>query len=201
MQGLFLNIRKHNNTDKMKGVKMFHKSYYIILALLLMVSNAGATTIIVPDDYASIQGAIDNAITGDTVEVHSGTYYETVNINKRLILRGIGMPVVNAGNVYQSGSAITLSADGTTLEGFTATGGGSSEAGIKVSSSKNTLSGNNASSNNYYGILLQSSSNNTLIGNTANSNYYVGIHLQTHSNNNTLSGNIANSNNRGIYLS
>ena len=68
-----------------------------------------------------IQDAIDNASAGDTILVYSGTYYENVNVTKQLILRGIGNPVVDAGG---SGSAITLSANGITLEGFTATGSG-----------------------------------------------------------------------------
>jgi len=58
--------------------------------------------------FSSIQGAIDFSTAGDTIEVHTGTYYENVNVNKRLILRGIGMPVVDARG---SGSAIMLAAD------------------------------------------------------------------------------------------
>jgi|SRR5659263_220333 len=52
-------------------------------------------------------------------------------------------------------ACVASSADGIALEGFTATEANESypEAGIKVTSSNNTLSGNNAS-NNYYGIYL-----------------------------------------------
>ncbi|HMB44395.1 MAG TPA: right-handed parallel beta-helix repeat-containing protein, partial [Candidatus Methanoperedens sp.] len=96
--------------------------------------------------------------------MQSGTYFEKVNVNKKLTLRGIGNPVVNAGG---SGSAITLSVNGIRLEGFTATGGwggvsrGDIRAGIKVTSKNNILIGNNAS-NNLHGIYLYYSSNNTL---------------------------------------
>ena len=94
----------------------------------------------------------------------SGTYFENVNVNKTLILRGIGMPVVDAGG---SGSAITLSANGIILDGFTAKGSASNlEAGIKVTSNNNVLIGNNVSNNNY-GIYLWSSDTNTLNGNYA----------------------------------
>jgi nitrous oxidase accessory protein NosD len=59
---------------------------------------------------------------GDTIDVHSGTYYENVDVYKRLILRGMdtggGMPVVDAG---RNGNAITLSASGSTLDGFVVT--------------------------------------------------------------------------------
>ncbi|MFN3527645.1 MAG: NosD domain-containing protein, partial [Candidatus Altarchaeaceae archaeon] len=66
------------------------------------------------------------------------------------------------------------------------------------SSSNNTLIGNNASSNSYYGIYLYYSSNNTLIGNNASSND-KGIYLY-YSSNNTLTNNNASLNNYGIYL-
>ena len=116
-------------------------------------------------NYTTIQSAIDDARAGDEIHVDNGTYFENVNVNKQLTLRGIGMPFVDArGN----GSAITLSADGIILVGFTAKGAPSaSEAGIKLNSSNNTLSGNNAS-NNYYGIFLFSSSNNTIYNNYFN---------------------------------
>ena len=148
-------------------------------------------------NYTTIQAAIDDADPGDEIHVDGGTYYENVNVTKRLILRGIGVPVVDANG---SGSAITLSADGITLDGFTAEGAHSSyypyyspEAGINVTSNNNILISNTANWNDY-GISLWSSSNNTLIGNIA-SNFYgdvwgTGIFLSS-SNNNTLIGNIA----------
>ena len=127
-------------------------------------------------DYTTIQAAINAASPIDEIHVDSGTYYENVNVNKKLTLRGIdtgtGMPVVDARG---SGSTITLSAEGITIEGFTVTGAGSyPDAGMKVTSSNNTLMGNTASNNSYYGIWLQSSSNynilyhNNLIDNTNN---------------------------------
>ncbi|MCX9081475.1 MAG: hypothetical protein OIN83_04695 [Candidatus Methanoperedens sp.] len=131
----------------------------IVLGLLLAGSANAATLTVCPSGcaYSSIQKAINASSNGDTILVKSGTYFENVNVTKQLMLHGIGNPVVDAGG---SGSAITLSANGIRLEGFTATGGGdyyyydSPEAGIKVSSSNNTLSGNIAS-NNYEGISLR----------------------------------------------
>ncbi len=102
----------------------------ILLFLGIMTGSASAATWTVNvsggANYIKIQDAIDNASVGDTILVYSGTYYENVNVSKQLILKGFdngwGKPVVNANG---SGSAITLAADGITLEGFTTTGGGS----------------------------------------------------------------------------
>jgi len=74
--------------------------------------------------------------------VDSGTYYENVNITKQLILRGIGMPVwMQVGVEVRS----HFLANGITLNGFTAIGGGYDydisvpDAGITVTSNYNTL--------------------------------------------------------------
>ena len=191
---------------------------------LIHVSPGGV--IYVPDDYAKIQWAVDNATEGDTIFVKSGTYYENVNVNKQLTLRGLntggGKPIVDAN---RSGGAITLSADGITLEGFAVTNSGSSypDAGIKVNSnnnaimdnmvcnnnyggmwlsesSDNTIIGNNVSNNDVGGIWLFESRNNTLTNNTVNNNKCDGISLD-YSSNNTLNRNTANHNYNGIWLS
>jgi parallel beta-helix repeat protein len=97
-------------------------------------------------------------------------------------------------------SAITLNANGITVESFTATNasGGYPKAGILVYSNNNTVINCTARSN--YGIILFSSSNsNTLTNNTASNNSY-GIYLSHSSNSNTLTNNTASNNSYGIYL-
>ena len=158
--------------------------------------------IYVPDDHAKIQWAIDNASAGDTIIVKSGTYYENVNVNKQLILRGIdtgtGKPVVDAGG---SGNAITLSADGITLDGFDATNSksGMEIAGIKVISNSNTIKGNNACKNYHNGIYLYASDNNTITCNTVNNNNN-GIYLYASGSNNITGNDARNNDNYGIWL-
>jgi parallel beta-helix repeat protein len=195
-------------SNKIWGGHALRKALGItILAFLLVSITGAAATLTVCQNgctYSSIQPAINASSTGDTIQVLSGTYYENVNVSKRLILSGVntggGKPVVDAGG---NGSAITLAADGIMLEGFNATGAGydgssSEAAGIRVTTNSNTLIGNNAS-NNDYGIFLLGN-NNTLIGNKASNNNWDGIHLSS-SSNNTLIDNNASNNDYGIHLS
>lgn len=175
----------------------------LVLGLFLAGNvNAAKNLTVCPGGctYSSIQNAINASSNGDTISVLSGTYFENVNVTKKIILRGIGMPVVDAGG---NGSAITLAVDGITLEGFTVIWGwdgdyySSTSAGIRVTSNNNTLVKNNAS-NNYNGIRFCFSVNNTLMNNNALNND-IGIYLES-SNNNTLSNNNASNNDIGIYL-
>jgi S-layer protein (TIGR01567 family) len=180
----------------------------ITVLALLLVGGAGAATLTVDDsggaNYSRIQDAINNASAGDTILVNSGTYYENVNVTKQLVLRGVdnggGKPVVDAN---KSGSAITLSAGNSTIEGFTvinaSRGWLMDDAGIRVISDNNIIE-NNTASNDYYGIMLISSNNTTLKNNIADSNQMYGILLIFSSNNNTLIGNNASNDISGIYL-
>lgn len=146
--------------------------------LMAILGSAYAATVSVYPG-SSIQAAIYAAKAGDTVDVHSGVYYEHVNIDKRITLRGVGMPILDA---TASGSAITLKADGATLQGLRTInsgwwpGEGSKEAGIKVLSNDNIIENNNLS-NNSNGIFIIGGSNNTVTGNTASNNLGYGIML------------------------
>ncbi|MEM2108783.1 MAG: NosD domain-containing protein [Candidatus Bathyarchaeia archaeon] len=69
----------------------------LISALLVMLAvglhsvKAGPKTIVVPDDYSTIEAAIENAADGDTIFVKKGIYEENpLQINKTLSLIGEG---------------------------------------------------------------------------------------------------------------
>lgn len=75
--------------------------FVLIIAIALYVIGIGAgaaATLTVDDsggaDYMRIQDAINNASTGDTILVYSGTYYENVNVTKQLTIRSSGTTVI-----------------------------------------------------------------------------------------------------------
>jgi len=63
------------------------------LAVLLVAIGVQAATIHVPTDASTVQSAIDQAGAGDTIHVAAGTYDESVEVNKRLVIEGEGAGV------------------------------------------------------------------------------------------------------------
>ena len=197
--------------DKRCGILLVSVTIFV----LCFVGTASATNWSVDGsggaDFTGIQDAINNASDGDTIIVHSGVYYENVYVNISVTLKGIGHPVVDARRCGKS--VVTLSADGITVEGFNVTNGSWVGAGITISSSNNTITGNTVCHSNNSGIALFSSSNNTITDNnisnsgcgigllsSGNNNDY-GIGLWFSSNNNTITGNnVSNNNEEGILL-
>jgi pectin methylesterase-like acyl-CoA thioesterase len=66
----------------------------LILCLLVVsipvinVAKAESETIVVPDNYPTIQEAINHANEGDTISVKAGTYYENIVVTKSISLNG-----------------------------------------------------------------------------------------------------------------
>lgn len=156
-------------------------------------------------DYTSIQAAINAASAGDEIRVDSGTYYENVNVNKQLILKGIdtgaGKPVVDA---YGFNNAITLGVKNITLEGFEATNATDKQnccnAGIYLLNINETTIKNNVVRNNKDGIRLWGvSNNNTLVNNTIINNSGIGIILIGGPRDNIIANNTLKNNLCGIY--
>ncbi|MEE9190693.1 MAG: right-handed parallel beta-helix repeat-containing protein [Candidatus Neomarinimicrobiota bacterium] len=68
-----------------------HKRHFVLIIILLSVfflSFGNSDTINVPNDYQTIQSAVDVALEGDTIIVAAGTYFENISFNKSLYLLG-----------------------------------------------------------------------------------------------------------------
>jgi len=114
------------------------------LSFNIQPAHSEAHTIIVPDDYPSIQGAIDAANAGDTIFVRNGSYGPVV-VNKGVKLVGENREsTVITGS---SGHAVEVIADNVTVTGFTVVAGESIWSGTKTGISANSVKGINVSQN------------------------------------------------------
>lgn len=89
-------------------VNVTNSGQLTLVALLGLSSVAGAAVLKVPQQYSTIQAAIDAAQDGDTVKVAAGTYPETLQIRQKvisLIGAGASQTTIDAGGAAR---AITM---------------------------------------------------------------------------------------------
>jgi len=100
---------------------------------LVIVRDSTASTIRVPQDYATIQAGIDTAVPGDTVLVAAGTYRERIRLMAGVTLRSNGndssgaiglkraeATIIDGGGKEGNGAGVQMAED-STLDGFTIT--------------------------------------------------------------------------------
>lgn len=110
----------------------------LALAFNIQPVESEATTIIVPDDYPTIQEAINHANEEDTIFVKNGTYYEHVVVNTTVSLVGENKnDTIIDGS--QAGIVVTVTADNVSINGFTIQNG---EIGLDLNSHGNTVTSN-----------------------------------------------------------
>jgi parallel beta-helix repeat protein len=153
----------------------------------------GASTIIVPDDYSTIQEAINNAADGDMISVKAGTYYEHIVVSKTVSIVGEDADTtIIDGN--DTGHVINVVSDNVSISGFMVQNSGNVhmpnlDAGICLNGTTGcTISENRAINNGFCGISLLYSNGNTITDNNLSSAGWGGIHL-LNSSYNTISGN------------
>jgi len=161
---------------------------------------AAAEHIVAPSgaEFVSIQEAVDWASSGDVIFVESGTYFEPIILNKKIILTGVdsggGPPVIDAG---QRGNGVDIRVDGCSVERFVIRNG-SLFTGIRVASSDNVLRKNTVKGFGQ-GILLASSQRSMVSGNNISDNGRAGLALES-SNSNDIEYNSVTKNTVGITL-
>jgi parallel beta-helix repeat protein len=152
----------------------------------------------VPDQYSTIQEAVDHANEGDTVFVKSGIYNEHVTINKLLSLVGEGSSTTIIDGSF-SGKVINILHNDVNVTGFTVQNCGNAtfDAGISIeNSSRCNIFRNNVSSHGFFGISLLYSTHTSVSDNNV-SGAVVGFHGKG-SSNNTISGNNIENNTYGL---
>ena len=104
-----------------------------ILFLGAFISTVSASSLYVPDDYVTIQAAVNAASPGDTLIVRDGTYTENINVSKRLTIKsenGADKTIVQA--AYSCDHVFEVTADFVAISGFTVKGATSFTAGIYI---------------------------------------------------------------------
>ena len=159
----------------------------------------------VPDDFATIQGAVDNASAGDMIIVRNGTYKENVKVNKHLTIRSDNGPkhttvVADKENAH----VFELTADYVSIKGFTMKNAiGENEtgrhiyAGLYIHADHCNITDNRAVEN-AYGFFLSDSTKNSITNNVASDNYGDGIYLNYSDSNIIANNEVVKSNYRGI---
>jgi len=117
----------------------------LFLGLLLVVASIAQAAILrVPEDYASIQAAINAAVDGDTVLVNNGTYYENIDfLGKAITVQSVNGASSTTIDGNANGTVVSFVSGETpnsVLDGFTITNGtGWSGGGIYCSSASPTI--------------------------------------------------------------
>jgi nitrous oxidase accessory protein len=155
-------MRRERRALSLKMISLF----LIALALaflcfprLMVEVNADSSRIVVPDDYPTIQLAVDAANVGDTVFVRNGTYFENVIISKALTVIGEynSSTIVDGSNL---GPVFTVSGSYVRVANFTIQNSGTAypNSGIRaLESSRWCVFSDNIIVNNFIGVLLSSS--------------------------------------------
>jgi parallel beta-helix repeat protein len=157
-----------------------------------------STIISVPENYSSIQDAINAANPDDTVYVENGTYYESVYVNKTITLVGKNpdTTVIDGSRSNTTYDPVIViggeAASDFVLRNFTVRGS-KNAWGVLISGASNVTVVNNIIVNNHGGMSADGSMDNAIINNTIANNIYEGL-LLFESSGNTIKNNIINEN-------
>jgi len=171
----------------------------IIIKKDKVLVNASPLTLIVPDDYPTIQEAINNVNPGDTIFVRRGTYSENLIINKTITLIGEDREntVIDGNN---TGDVISIQASNVVIVGFTIKSSKPyTGCGIYIERFGNATISNNTIENNGIGIQTVRSSGNKIYENIIWANS-IGIQLFYYSSNNVIYRNVIFGNTDGIDI-
>lgn len=175
----------------------------------VMLTHSGIDT-----GYSSIQAAIDDATSGDTINVATGEYIENLTIDKPVTIIGAdkNTTIIDGSS---TGVVVTITASNVTIKGFTIRNSGTDIntcAGIGLVGVTTSVTGstieNNIITNNVTGVAVMGASVSTIKDNSITNSARYGIVLEVspfnsalYSTSNSISGNTMIANARdGIYV-
>src|SRR4030042_748243 len=152
----------------------------MIVSEVFRIEKVSAGTITVPDDYPTIQEAINNANEGDTIFVRNGTYSNDIAVSKPVSLVGEApdSTIINGTVSFESNNVEIAKV---CVEG----GQGIILENVKGCVINDTISRGSIS----FGVAFLNASDSQISFCRMYSNYYDGICLDHISNNNTISYN------------
>jgi len=196
----FFNMERNQKIELSESQCIFY-DYNIPVTIKLPAFQS--KTIYVDDsggkDFKSIQDAIDFANPSDIIYVYSGTYKESIVINKSISLIGENKitTIIKSSLIYKN--LLYINADYVKISGFTLENNHINNYAIKINSTYSSITNNIIKETSEgKGIYLYYSNSNIIQGNTIDNNNY-GIYL-LYSDKNTISGNAITRNNYGITL-
>lgn len=171
----------------------------LVLASGIQLVRATPSIIVVPDDYLTIQEAINHADGGDVVYVKAGTYFEHEVVNRTLTLSGENKSTTVIDGMG-TGTVVYVNASNVRIENFAITNSGLTtyDSGISLFYSNNSAVSGNIITNNGYGIYANFSYSSAIRENTVRENG-VGMRIVLSGGNN-ISGNTIFHNGLGIDL-
>lgn len=186
--------------------------------------DANSATIIVPNNFPTIQEAINNAVDGDVIFIKIGTYFEHVVVNKTVSLLGETRDTTIVDGNW-TGITINVAQNGVTISNLTVQRSGFTyweSAGIFLDNVENCtvseailtanpfaglmfnwsryciVSGNHIHDNGGVGVTMVGSSFNNLSQNTIARNGWSALTLNEETHHNTISENSMISNNLAV---
>jgi uncharacterized repeat protein (TIGR01451 family) len=177
---------------------MYKRFSTFLLILLIIVVGREVTyseVLRVPEDYETIQAALDVGVTGDVVSVAPGVYNENVVFTSdgvTLLSRVPHAATIDAGG---EGHVVVLNNQSGIVEGFVISGSGDGFYGGVFTSQSTQVIRNNIITGNNHGINISSGSFAEIVGNRIiyNGSYGTGISVMTESSasivNNYIEGN------------
>jgi len=168
-------------------------SSFVLGIQIVSADKVDYKTFIVPDDYISIQEAINSANDGDTILIKSGVYIEDPVVNRSILLIGEDMDTT----IMDVTAGLKVESNNVTITGFTIYDGwrgialdadycNNSTNGIVIFGNENNISENIFVSIGLSSAIQLNFANRNLVNNNFIDSCVEGIQIWQNSNNNTI---------------